>query len=823
MRHAVLVAALAATFPVSAAGEVAARAFEILRANCFQCHSKGLRMAGLDLTGRDAALKGGQRGAALVPGDPASSRIIQAVLRKGALAMPPAKPLAQDEIETLRRWVSDGAGWPASTEPVAPQSNWWAFKKPVRPVVPRSGDTWPRNEIDEFVVTKLRENKLKPSAEAGRATLIRRLYFDLTGLPPTAAEVRAFSEERAPDAYEKLVEQLLASPRYGEKWGRHWLELVRYSDTAGFEIDPYIADAWRYRDYVIQSFNDDKAYDRFIQEQLAGDEFFPEDATAQTGTGYYCVGPNRDMYPDQSDINREETLTDYVDTTASVFLGLTAGCARCHDHKFDPISQLDYYRVRALFAPAVKTRVWLSRLASLGYEVAENVREIKLRELGDQIRTAQGRCRTQVFEQKLKPLPEDAQEALRLEDMQRNARQRELATQYAAHGRVNDDEVRACMTPEETARLHQVERQLVSLFSDYRAKPFACGVADIGNVSPKTFLPARGSRPAQEVEPGFFSILGGGEVPPPPDKRETSGPIPLNLTTFRRATLARWIASPENPLTARVMVNRIWQYHFGRGIVATTSDFGTRGRLPTHPELLDWLATEFVARGWSVKKLHRLILNSATYRQASVPSGEAARNDPENLWLSHFSRRRLNADELRDSALAATSALNPAAGGRPVVPALGREELQNLSQRPDSAWVVTADVAEHNRRSIYMLQKRTFRIPMLEVFDAPESMLTCPRRETSTTALQSLTLLNGRFAVDAARTLAGRLAGQLDDDGALAVAAWEHVLARAPGVEERREALAFLTRQKENTGGRAGAAAELIRGLLNTNEFLYVD
>jgi hypothetical protein len=601
------------------------------------------------------------------------------------------------------------------------------------------------------------------------------------------AQVREFTEDRSPDAWPKLIDKLLASPHYGEKWGRHWLDLVRYSDTAGSEVDAYIPDAWRYRDWVVKSFNEDKPYDRFIREQVAGDELYPENAVAHAGTGLYCIGPNRDILPDQADINREETLTDFVDTTSSVFLGLTAGCARCHDHKFDPISQEDYYRVRAIFAPAVKTKVALDRLTSLGFDIAENVREWKLRELGEQIRAAQSRCKEKIR----KP----------------NA----------------DEEIRACMTPEESETLKTVERALVRMYADYRAKPFACGIADSWNVAPRTFLPSRGSRAEREVQPGFFAILGGGEVPPPAEKRESTGPIPLTPTTGRRAALAKWISDPANPLTARVMVNRVWQYHFGRGLVATPSDFGTRSGKPTHPELLDSLAAEFVDKGWSLKQLHRTIINSAAYQRSAVPSKAAAERDPGNLLLSHFSRRRLNADEVHDAVLLATGALNLKLGGRPVVPPLAVEETTSFSQRPDSAWVLTADKSEHTRRSLYMIQKRTFRMPMMEVFDTPDSMLTCARRESSTTAPQSLTLLNGALTMDRARALAARLGAEFPEDGPLIGGAWRQILTREPSAAETSRAVAFLAAQRKNTGGRAEALVELIRALLNLNEFLYVD
>jgi mono/diheme cytochrome c family protein len=808
----------------SAAEADAAAALAILTANCAQCHSKQMAMSGLDLSSREAVLKGGTGGPAIVAGDAGSSKLIAMVERKGKVAMPPTKPLTESEVAVLRTWIDGGAKWPENATAAAPKPpQWWSFQPVKRPAVPKSGDSWAKNALDEFILAKLKEQSLRPSPMADRATLARRAYFDLWGLPPTLNQVQEFVDDRSADAWPKLIDKLLASPRYGEKWGRHWLDLVRYSDTAGFELDSYIHDAWRYRDWVVQAFNDDMPYDRFIRDQIAADELAPEDPVARTGTGMYCVGPNRDLFPDQADINRDEILTDYVDTTSAVFLGLTAGCARCHDHKFDPISQEDYYRVQAVFAPAVKVKVPLDRLTSLFYDVSEGVREWKLREFGDRIRAARARCADEVKTVKMAGLPDEVKEALRVTDRERTQRQRELATEYEGRVRTSDDEIRACMNPQETAQLHEMEKALVRMYADYRSKPFACGLADMWNVSPRTFLPARGGRPEREVQPGFFSVLGGGEVPPPAEKRETTGPIPLMPTTGRRTALAHWISDPSNPLTARVMANRIWQYHFGRGLVATPSDFGTRGGRPTHPELLDWLASEFVSQGWSIKKLHRTMMLSAAYQQQANPSKESAEKDPQNLYLSHFTRRRLMADEVRDSVLAATGALNLKMGGRPVVPPLSEEEKAMLTQRPDDAWVLTGDTSEHTRRSIYLIQKRTFRAPMMEVFDAPDSMLTCARRESSTTAPQSLSLFNGSLTMERSRDMGTRLAAKHTANAEAVQAAWRQLLAREPNAGELARATKFLDNEASHSGDRAAAVSELIRALLNLNEFLYVD
>ncbi|MCS7026996.1 MAG: PSD1 and planctomycete cytochrome C domain-containing protein [Bryobacteraceae bacterium] len=801
------------------AAELAEEALRILERNCLSCHSRQLALSGLDLSSREGALKGGTRGAAVRPGD-VHSLLLQAVRQESKLAMPPGKKLPSDEIETLRRWVESGALWPRQNS--APgQPVWWSFRKVVRPAVPQSANPWVRNAIDAFVLAKLTEKGLKPSSPADGATLVRRLYFDLLGLPPTREQIDEYLRDQRPDAWERLVDKLLSSPHYGEKWGRHWLDLVRYADTAGFELDPYIADAWRYRDYVIASFNADKPYDRFIREQLAGDEFWPEDPESVMGTGFFCVGPNRDYYPDQADINRVETLTDYTDTTGSVFMGLTLGCARCHDHKYDPIPQRDYYRLQAIFAPAVKTRIALNRLGSLGYDVAANSREIKLQNIGEEIGAIQHRCRSKIYAQKMSLLRPEVQQALQTEDEKRTPAQKALATENAAKVAVSDAEIRACLTPEESERLRAIEVRLVSLFASYRPKPFACGVNDVGNHAPPTFMPVRGELLGVRVEPGFLTVLGGGEVGPGVDHREATGPIPLGPTTYRRKSLAEWITQPDHPLTARVMVNRIWHYHFGRGIVSTTSDFGSKGALPTHPELLDWLASEFVARKWSVKEMHRLILTSATWKQSSQITAEHRQKDPQNQWLSRFSRRRLSAEELRDSVLFATGNLNRKAGGRPVVTPLSKEETFGMIGRMEDSWIVHFDPSEYRRRSIYLMQKRTFRLPMLEVYDAPESMLSCPRRDSSTTAPQALTMLNGAFVMEQGARFARQLVS-LEQTEAIR-RAWRSILLREPQADELANARQFLVRQLETTGNDEAALVELVRGLLNSNEFLYVD
>jgi hypothetical protein len=775
------------------------------------CALLALPLAADDLPGRAVQILQSQCGACH-----SGSVAIQAVRHSGKLTMPPGKTLSDDDTELLARWVDAGASWPdAAVISSAPKAaKWWSFQPPVKPAVPSIQNPRIRTPIDAFILAKLQAAKLSLAPDADRRTFIRRAYLDLHGLMPRADVIEAFVNDKSADAYEKLIDSLLASPRYGEKWGRHWLDLVRYGDTSGFEQDPYLLYAWRYRDYVIDSFNQDKPYDRFVKEQIAGDELYPDDPVAQSGTGYYTVGPNRDMLYKVEDVNRVETLTDYVDTTGAVFLGLTVGCARCHDHKFDPIPQRDYYRMQAIFVPAEKTRVFLQYDPARGYDLGENLRHAKLREFGDQLEAILRPYQKRLSDEKLAELPANVRDAFATEEGKRTPEQRAIVDENRRKISSTPEQVRAILAPEHTAALHKIEVQLVSMFTGFKAGPFAPGVRDISREAPKTFLPQRPGKPLETVEAGLLTALGGSDIPEPPLDATSTG---------RRKALAEWIASPSNPTSARVIVNRIWQYHFGKGIVSTPSDFGVRGGAPSHPELLDWLATEFVANGWSMKKLHRQIMLSSVYRQSSHPSAESVERDAENRLLSHLNRRRLFPEEIRDSMLQSSGALNLKMGGRPVVPPVANEELYGLSQSPGNMWIVTADEEEQRRRSVYMLSRRTFRPAMFENFDAPDGIRTCSRREASNTAPQSLTLLNGRWTVDEAKRLAALLTKSDADESRIVVGAWRHVLGRDPDADESERGRKFLRDQAGELGSLPNATSELVRALFNTNEFLYVD
>ncbi|HYT92380.1 MAG TPA: DUF1549 and DUF1553 domain-containing protein [Gemmataceae bacterium] len=627
----------------------------------------------------------------------------------------------------------------------------WAWKGPVRPPVPPVTDrAWVTNPIDAFVLAKLEAAKLSPAPPASREHLLRRVTFDLIGLPPTPDEIDAFINDPSPRAWEKVVDRLLASPHYGERWGRHWLDLARYAESNGYEHDEIRPGAWRYRDYVVRAFNADKPFDRFIKEQIAGDELYPGDVEALIATGFNLLGPDMTDAANQAQ-RRQNTLDDMTDTTGLVFLGMTIGCARCHDHKFEPIPQKDFYRLQAFFAPAV-----FRRDLPLASPEAKAAHERALKEHAALV----------------KPL------------------QAEIAR----------------LGKSDKGKLKELQDQLKKLDARKPASlPTLAALQETITPATKTFLLRRGElkHPGEEVDPGYPIILVS-------DNRSLPAKIPaLPASTGRRSALAAWLASPENPLTARVLVNRLWQHHFGRGIVPTPSEFGVRGQLPTHPELLDWLATEFVAQGWSVKKMHRLMLLSSAYRQSTTAAPQALRQDPDNLLFSRMNRLRLEGEVIRDSLLAVSGRLNATMGGPGVFPPLPPEVREGLK-----GWTVSADKSEHVRRSMYIFARRNLRFTFLEAFDLPDSTMSCPKRERSTTALQALTLLNSPEVTDAARALAQRVEREAGSADECITLAYRLVLGRQPSAEETSLAREFL---------RESPLTELCRALFNVNEFVYPD
>jgi len=714
----------------------------------------------------------------------------------------------------------------------------WAFHPAVRYPAPAvENKAWVRNPIDAFILAKMEKAGVKPAKEADRITLIRRLSFDLTGLPPTPNEVAGFVADDTPTAYEKLVDRLLASPRYGERWAMYWLDLVRYADSDGFKADDPRPLAYRYRDYVINAFNQDKPYDRFILEQLAGDELFPDDPTAHVATGF-----NR-HYPSEHnakniELHRQENLNDMTDTTGLVFLGLTIGCARCHDHKYDPILQTDYYRLQAFFAAyratdeqtlstpqereayQKKMQSWTEQTADIRKKMAE------VEEPYEKKMVNVNKVKYDKFLQDCFDMPE----------AERTPYQQQMAEMFAKQLKVDRTAMVKQMKGDIKKNHDELDKELAK-FAALKPKPLpaAMVLTDVAPVAPPTYLLQRGDykHKGKEVQPGFLAIFdpAPATIPPPPPGAKTTG---------RRTVLAKWLIQPDHPLTARVMVNRLWQHHFGRGIVGTASDFGEVGDRPTHPELLDWLASEFVKEGWSLKKMHKLMVTSASYRQSCEADATALKVDAENQLFSRMSRRRLEGEALRDAMLMVSGLLNLKEGGPAIFP-----ELPAEVDGPRGGWKVTADPSERNRRSVYIFVKRNLRYPLFGSFDAPDANESCARRNISTNAPQALMLLNGKITLDWSQAFAGRVLREAGNEPSQVVERiYQLTLGRSPTTREMELGQDFLVEETKNLQDRlarkeavlgpsgapagidaafAGAVVDLCHVALNVNEFAYVD
>jgi hypothetical protein len=706
--------------------------------------------------------------------------------------------------------LATAAAAPAADEYVIPPAkrDHWAWKRPLRPPVPGVRDcAWVRNPVDAFVLARLEAEGIPPAPAAPREQLLRRVTLDLLGLPPTPAEVDLFVNDSAPDAWEKVVDRLLGSPHYGERWGRHWLDLARFAESNGYEFDEVRPNAYRYRDYVLAAFNDDRPYDRFVREQLAGDELYPDDLAARVATGFNVLGPDMTDSSDQAQ-RRQNTLNDMTDTAALSFLGLTVACARCHDHKFEPIPQTDYYRLQAFFSPAVFRRDLPIATAAerAAHDAAEKEYNALVKPLQDELAALERPYREKLYAERLARLSDEAQAAHRTPEARRTAAQQELVEKTARLLGVTPESVVQALTPADRLR-HQELREKLKQFDGRKppALPVAMGLADGNGPASRTFLLERGelSNHGEEVQPGFPIIL-------TPEQQA----LPARLASRpggagRRAALAEWVAGRDNPLTARVLVNRVWQHHFGRGLVPTPSDFGVRGQRPTHPELLDWLAVAFMDGGWSLKRLHRLLLTSAAYRQSSKPAADALARDPDNRLLSRLNRVRLEGEVIRDCLLAVSGRLNRKMGGPGVFPPVPDDALRGTRD-----WTVSPDPRDHVRRSVYVFARRNLRFPFLEAFDLPDSNLSCPKREGSTTAPQALALLNDGDVVTAAQALAARVSTAAASEDERITLAYRLTLGRRPSQAERGLARDFL--------GQA-PLSELCRALFNVNEFVYVD
>ncbi len=824
-RTVILVGVAAAAAFTLQAQSIESAARRVIEANCASCHSAATRMGGLELQSREGLLKGGGRGAAVVPGKSGDSLLLQAVMRTGALQMPPGKAaLAAADVDALRRWIDEGAPWTA-TASQSRGSDWWSFRK-LSPAIPPG----PGNPIDAFILAKLREKSLQPAPLADRRTLIRRATLDLHGLLPDPDAVERFVSDSSPDAWPKLIDSLLSSQRYAERWGRHWLDVVRYADTGGFETDIYFPNAWRYRDYVIKSFDQDKPFDRFVQEQIAGDEMFPDNLDldgdfkipepklanldARVATGLYTVGPAYHEAALFGGQIRYEWLTDVADTTGEAFLGLTLGCARCHNHKFDPITQRDYHAMMAIFAGSEEREIpVISQFNIFGFKSGYPT-WLRVEEVKGQIQRIDAKARQRVVDKVRARFSPEVLAAVEVPVQKRNPEQRALAmkleqamTEAGLQENAEGKDADIPYTAEETTKREKLIVELGQ--AALKANPVAQTATVLGHAltTPDIHLTHRGDwrSKGDKVDPAFPVVLAAGKTV------ESQGP----LAWGRRKALAQWLTEPDHPLTARVFVNRVWHWHFGRGIVGTPSDFGRQGEEPTHPELLDWLAREFMSQGWSAKKLHRTIMLSEAYQRSSGFDAANAKIDANNRYLWRMNRLRMDAETLRDSVLASSGALNLKMGGRPVIPVLSKEEYSTMWAR--NQWPEAMDPTERDRRSVYLYVKRSFPMPMLTTFDAPDTSVSCSRRDSTTVAPQALTLMNGEFMVKQAARFAERLKkASPDNPRAWVEQAWRVALGRAPAAQE-------LTRALPGLAEDPGALSRLCLVLLNMNEFVYAD
>ena len=838
----------------------------IFEARCIACHGETMPQSGLDLRTLAGVLRGGKHGPVLEEGFSDKS-ILMRQLRSGA--MPPkgvGEPLSPTEIELIRGWIDEGGfadyvdrGNPldrAFTDAEAPpitaeERSQWAFQKPVSADAPRVKDAKRvQTPIDAFVLTKLEEHGLGLASEASKRTLLRRAYFDLWGLPPTPEQTAEFLSDTSPDAYEKLVDRLLASPEYGQRWGRFWLDAAGYTDTVGkdFQADNVsVAEGiWRYRDYVIDSFNADKPWDRFLTEQLAGDELYdfrnaqehtPEMLEALVATGYLRTQLDA-TDEDISDrpFDRYEAMFAMIDKISASSMGLTLSCARCHTHKFDPIPQRDYYRFLTLFSSAYNPSDWIQPKNRKMYTVAEPERaeieehnktvDAEIAKLDAQIEEIREPYRAKLLDEKLEAAPQpvraDLKAALATEGKDRDDVQKYLVDKFGKLAKLADEELDATLSAvheESVAGL----REETEKWKGFRRELHPIRALWDGDDMPPMRLLQRGSveSPGPRVTPGFLSILcaeGDDCTAKPSSNRvgETSG---------YRLALAEWMTSPDHPLTARVVVNRIWQGHFGTGIVATPDNFGEMGAGPTHPELLDWLAVDFVKNGWKAKRLHKMMMMSSAYGQSSRRTdnplaARAETEDPGNTLLWHRPLRRLEAEALRDSILAVAGRLDVSAGG----------PAQDLTARPDGLQIAEGT----DRRSVYLLARRTWPSTFLGVFDFPIIDTTCNRRTPSATPLQSLTMMNGEIAMNGARDAAQRaskLAGESWEAEPFAQQAYGLLFARKATAAETEMASAYIADQRKlferaNASpeeAQQKAAESLVHMLLSSNEFLYVD
>jgi mono/diheme cytochrome c family protein len=807
----------------------------LLEENCYKCHGPGKSKGGLQLISRESVLKGGDSGPAVDLADPGASLILEA-LNYESYEMPPSGKLPREKINLVARWIEMGCPMTAP-KPVAETShheppqvneetkNHWAFRPLELPPIPDvAGDAWVANPIDAFILARLKEARLSPNPPADRRTLCRRVYYDLLGLPPTPEEVDRFVNDDSADAYERLIEELLDSPHYGEHWARYWLDLVRYAESNSFERDNPKPFVWRYRDYVITALNNDKPYDQFVREQLAGDELDPRTKDGIIATGFYRLGLWDDE-PADPELAFFDGLDDISKTTAQSFLGLTINCARCHDHKLDPISQKDYYSFLAFFrnvrhygvrADETVYAASVRSIATPEEETAFAAENESWERRVAELRTELDRVESGIEPQLPGPERDDFKnDSVRLETIRKHVGELISQDEFDAYAQIRRRWSRLRSQPPESS-----------------AK--ALCVTENGADCPTTYVLIRGNPGAHgdEVIPGFPDVLS------PPDPQIIA---PADgQSTGRRRALAEWIVSPENPLTARVMVNRIWQWHFGRGIVRSPNNFGLQGDRPTHPQLLDWLASEFIARGWSLKEMHRLILMSNTYQMSSAAGArtkgqeasvaEASSLDPDPLTLDpqndlfwRFDMRRLRAEEIRDSILAVNGSLNlESMFGPSIYPVIPPEVLAGQS-RPGAGWGQSSP-EDRRRRSIYIHIKRSLQVPLLAAFDAADTDTTCPMRYATTQPTQALSLLNSGFLNQQAGVFADYVRQQCPTRDGQVTLVLRRTTQHEPTQTEIDRGLELMDTLQSRHGLSEDESLRYFCLLaLNLNEFVYLD
>ena len=808
---------------------LARRVYALFQQQCISCHGAA-PAGGLDLRTEEGLRKGGNRGPVVVAHKPDESGLFRHVSHTEAPFMPAGGAKLSDEsLDTIRLWIESGASI-ASVPEASPDAAasaaemrkleerpitdaeraYWAFVKPVRrppPVVPNAA--WRGNAIDAFLLSAMAARGLSPAPPADRRTLVRRAYLDLLGLPPSPAEIDAFVDDPAPDAWPRLVDRLLASPHYGERWARHWMDLVRYADSGGFMNDDEWPEMYRYRDYLVESFNRDKPYDQFIREQLAGDEFNPASDEAMIATGFLRLGPEGG--------NRLDALDDLVATTSLTFMGMTVSCARCHNHKFDPIPQKDYYRIQAVFFSTRQVDHPLVPSHQAEANQAERQRvEALIKPLEAKKTGIEKPYHDQIVAREVAKLPEYLQTAWKTPPEQRTEGQRLNVVQIeetlklgSQRNLVQEAHVVALMPDDVKAAHAAVKAEIAALVAQRPPQPASArAIGERARAPLPSYFLHRGSpdAPGSLMPPGVLSAASPSEwtFPEPPADARSS---------WRRRGFAEWLVQRDNPLTARVMVNRLWQHHFGEGLVRTPSNFGRMGEPPSHPELLDWLAIEFMEKGWSLKAMHRQMLTSQAYQMASRDRADHVAIDPDNRYLWRMPRLRLEAEIIRDAILSVAGTLDRTVGGPGVLPFIDPERFEKVAPR-DWRGLPDSDPATW-RRSVYVFSKRSIRYPLFAAFDQPNQVNSIDRRHRTTIAPQALILMNNAMVIFQAGRFAERVRAEAGADVERQVElAFRLALGRPADAAERSRGIAFVQESE------AGLAA-FCQVLFNLNEFIY--